>query len=484
MSGLISIVLDEPTDYDAWRSRVRELIQDGIAPEQVSFGSAGCSGDLFGAAAPSAGARRALRRSSEVRVPRNFPKLARQVLCHRDAGRHALLYRLLWRVQASPRLLENEADGDVHAAKRLAQAVRRDVHKMKAFVRFRRVETEEGEAFVAWFEPEHSIVKLAATFFAERFAGMRWSIVTPACSVHWDGQALAFDSGARRQDCPDDDALEAHWRVYYSSIFNPARLKVNAMRAEMPKKYWKNLPESRLIPELTRSAERAQRAAPAGSSPSAASARRLVAAQPQQTVAVEGRPDSLAAVRAAVSQCARCDLCHFATTAVPGVGPADAPIMVVGEQPGDQEDLAGRPFIGPAGQELDAALLAAGIDREQTYLTNAVKHFKFVPRGKRRIHQRPTFGEVDHCRWWLDLEREIVAPRMTVALGATAARAVLGRTVSVTAERGRVMGDARTGGIVVTTHPAYLLRLPEREAVEQRRRFVADLRLAQEVAEA
>ena len=191
-------------------------------------------------------------------------------------------------------------------------------------------------------------------------------------------------------------------------------------------------------------------------------------------------PATLESVATGLHKCTRCELCGPATAAVPGEGPADARLMIIGEQPGDEEDLAGRPFIGPAGQVLDDALREAGIARERVYLTNAVKHFKFRLRGKRRIHQRPNTGEVEHCRWWLDLEREIVSPSVTLALGATAARALLERPVRVGEVRGRALAAANGEVVVVTVHPAFLLRLPDRrEAREERSRFLGDLRLAQ-----
>lgn len=418
-----------------------------------------------------------------MRVTRDFPPLAKAVICHSDPTRFALLYRLLWRLRCESRLLDNAADVDVFAARRLAKAVRRDTHKMKAFVRFRRTQSEAGEIFVAWFEPDHHIVERTAPFFARRFAGMRWSIVTPGCSAHWDGESMTFGDGASRRDCPDGDALEEHWRVYYSSIFNPARLKIQAMKAEMPTRYWRNLPESRLIPELTRSGERAQRAAPAGIAPSVATARRLVADQPGMRESSAGPPQTLDALATSLRHCARCDLCRMATAAIAGEGPTAAALMIVGEQPGDQEDLAGRPFVGPAGAVLDDALRESGIDRDAVYLTNAVKHFKHIVRGKRRIHQQPNADEIETCRWWLDYEREIVRPSVILALGATAARAVMGRTVRIADVRGRPIPIDRGAVAIVTIHPAYLLRLRDRnEAGEQRSRFLHELGLAQALA--
>jgi DNA polymerase len=182
--------------------------------------------------------------------------------------------------------------------------------------------------------------------------------------------------------------------------------------------------------------------------------------------------------------CTRCDLYKYATQTVFGEGPADAALMLVGEQPGDQEDLQGRPFVGPAGKMLDRALEAAGLDRGAIYITNAVKHFKNEPRGKRRIHKKPDTSEIEACRWWLDNELELVAPRVVVALGATAARGLMGKTMAINANRGRLIALPGTvKNMIVTVHPSYLLRI--REDRDKRREFdllVKDLRLAASAA--
>ncbi|MBT8083268.1 MAG: UdgX family uracil-DNA binding protein [Gammaproteobacteria bacterium] len=474
MSEPVAVTLDKPADYAEWRAAARRLLSANVAPDRVGFRLAATSGDLFGTR-PG----RAARQPAPVTicVPQDFPRLAKAVICHSDNARFALLYRLLWRLQGERRLLDNAADVDVYKARRMAKAVRRDSHKMKAFVRFRRTESDVGEVFVAWFEPDHHIVERTAPFFARRFAGMRWSIVTPGRSAHWNGNALTFGDGANRRDCPDGDALEEHWRVYYSSIFNPARLKIRAMKAEMPTRYWRNLPESRLIPELTRSAQSAQRAAPAGTPPSVASARRLVAAQDGMNQEIVSSPQTLGALATGLQNCTRCGLCQHATAAVPGEGPADARLLIVGEQPGDREDLSGRPFVGPAGQVLDEALSEAGIDRDAVFLTNAVKHFKHETRGKRRLHQRPNVEEIEACRWWLGLELELVAPSVVVALGATATRALTGKPAKVADARGQPFTLSPETVGVATVHPAYLLRLQDKEkARAERAQFIDDLR--------
>jgi uracil-DNA glycosylase family protein len=180
--------------------------------------------------------------------------------------------------------------------------------------------------------------------------------------------------------------------------------------------------------------------------------------------------------------CTRCPLYRNATQTVFGEGPADAALMLIGEQPGDQEDVQGRPFVGPAGKVLDKALEAAGLDRDALYITNAVKHFKNEPRGKRRLHKKPDTGEIDACRWWLDNEIEIVQPAVAVAMGATAARGLMRKSMAINANRGRLM-PLRGFQALITVHPSYLLRLEEER--DKRREFdflVRDLEVAAEAA--
>jgi DNA polymerase len=181
-------------------------------------------------------------------------------------------------------------------------------------------------------------------------------------------------------------------------------------------------------------------------------------------------PRSLSGLARDLALCRRCPLYAAATQVVPGEGPARAPLMLVGEQPGNDEDLAGRPFAGPAGKLLDKALAEAGIGRDKTFVTNAVKHFKFAPRGKRRLHQRPNAEELALCRWWLELETKLVAPKLIVALGASAARSVFGRPVTIGKVRGEIV-DAGAAKAMATIHPSFLLRLPDPET--RRREYAA-----------
>jgi probable DNA metabolism protein len=472
--------LDSETDFAGWREAARALRAEGVAPEAAIWTVDG-EGDLFAVEPPAAAAG---AEAAAFTVPRAFLELAEPVSLHRSPERFALLYRLLWRLGREPDLLRIASDPDVARARDYAKAVERAAHKMKAFVRFRQVATEGPETFAAWFEPAHRVAERTAPFFVRRFAGMRFSILTPDVCLHWDGEALAFTPGADPADAPAEDGLEDYWRTYYASIFNPARLKVAAMTREMPKRYWRNLPEARLIPDLVESAE--SRTAAMVSQPASEPSRRAVRAVQRQSrdAAYEGGgPGDLEELAAGVQMCRRCDLWRDATQGVSGEGPGRARLMLVGEQPGDQEDLAGRPFVGPAGQVLDRALAAAGAPRGETYVTNAVKHFKHEPRGKRRLHETPDPGEVTACRWWLDHERGLVRPRVIVALGGTAAQAVFGRPVPIGKSRGQALQLPDQAQGVVTYHPAYLLRLPDADAkAKAYELFVQDLKFAWSLA--
>jgi DNA polymerase len=192
-----------------------------------------------------------------------------------------------------------------------------------------------------------------------------------------------------------------------------------------------------------------------------------------------GPNTTIAALAEEAAHCTRCHLYKHATQTVFGAGPARARIMMVGEQPGDQEDLQGAPFVGPAGRLLDRALDEAGIDREEVYVTNAVKHFKFEPRGKKRIHKKPDRPEIEACKWWLERELKVLSPELIVALGATAGQAIYGRTVKVMSERGQIGEDPRGFRVLLTIHPSMILRVPDREAKERAfADFVRDLKKA------
>ncbi|MCK0209252.1 UdgX family uracil-DNA binding protein [Starkeya koreensis] len=468
-------------DHAGFRAAVRALVAQGVSPDRVVWRMAAAaestaeagSVDLFGTAAPAA----APADAPPLSLPRAVANLVDLVLCHRDPTRFALLYTLISRVLHGERqLADNPADPLVHRLGHMAKAVRRDIHKMHAFVRFKVRGSENGrERYLAWFEPEHFILEAAAPFFRTRFPAMDWAILTPLGTVGWNGDALAFGPPASRPPLPEGDGFEEGWLAYYASAFNPARANPAMMRNEMPRKYWPNLPEARIIPALleTAPARVAEMLAREAAAPRKRDPERAVAAMARQA------PANLEELNAVIASTP--PFVAGGTCAVLGEGPLNPRLALVGEQPGDQEDEAGRPFVGPAGQLLMKALGEAGLTREAVYLTNAVKHFKFVQRGKRRLHQKPTAGEVKHYRWWLEKELDFVRPRLVVALGGTAALALTGKALAVTRERGPHRLGAHDG--YVTFHPSYLLRLPDEAARrEAYAALVADLATAKALA--
>jgi uracil-DNA glycosylase len=232
--------------FEGWRDAARRFIAADVAPSEVRWSDDLQQTTLF--------EQQLLpqTQAAPFTVPKEFIELARSVACHRDASRWNLLYRTLWRLlHGQPHLLQITTDDDIYALHQMQKAVSRDVHKMKAFVRFRKVIDEEGnENYIAWHRPDHRIVRLAAPFFSRRFQAMNWSILTPDESVVWDQQTLQYGPGVPASQAPDGDALEELWKTYYASIFNPARVKIAMMKREMPVRHWPTLPEAALIDEL------------------------------------------------------------------------------------------------------------------------------------------------------------------------------------------------------------------------------------------
>ena len=460
------------------------------------------------------------------RTSKTFLELAMYAAVHRDPSRWNLLYRVLYRLQTEPNLLKIETDPDVLQLTRFSAQVHRDLHKMHAFVRFRKVlrpgelilpnpearplvideplvqtdpkepsphhlvlatptpfgvvrteieqcdppappipdEDENCEHFIAWYKPDHRILPLAAPFFADRFAIMRWTILTPDESVSWSPvtRKLVFSPGLPRESAPAEDELEDLWRSYYASIFNPARLNPEAMRSEMPVRYWKNLPEVSLLPTLiTQSKTRVAS---------------MVTKQQEKPSAEPFVPadHSVPSLKSALPNCKGCDLYCHATQVVPGNGDVHSRIMLVGEQPGDQEDVQGLPFVGPAGKVLDRALHELGMDRTALYLTNAVKHFKFVQRGKLRLHQNPRMSEIMACRPWLLAEIESIKPKVILCLGASASKSLLGGTFALMRDHGKLIESPLFGNVMATIHPSAILRARDHETGDELYRFLKE----------
>jgi DNA polymerase len=475
----MQVRLDGETDFAGFRAQARALLGAAVPPDEVQWSTQARNDDLFDDA-PSSITLVASEATPTLAVPASFLALCEQVVLHREPQRFALLYRLLWRLSREPLLRDDPLDTDMLRARDMAHAVGHDIHKMRAFVRFREVEDGDagGPLHVAWFEPEHHIVQANAQWFMRRFAQMRWAILTPDCCAQWrPGGALQFSPGVARDQAPPADAGEQLWLTYYRSIFNPARLKLAMMQKEMPRKYWRNLPEAALISPLA--AQARERSGRMIAQPATETARRFTRLPP---AVVAAEPDkeirSLQDLREATQQCRRCPIGACATQAVNGEGPLAPGLMVVGEQPGDQEDLQGRPFVGPAGQLFDRALQQVGLPRDSLFVSNAVRHFKFELRGRRRIHKTPGQQEAAACTHWLEQEIALVRPRALVALGATAARSLLGRTVAVTKERGRWLRRDDGLQVLVTLHPSALLRMAPEEQGAALEAFVSDLTVA------
>ena len=420
--------------FGAWRDAARALLRAGVPPEGVQWGvpAGGEQGGVPAEGAPRGVPAQVARGGrghtagaggkSARPVSRALLALLAWAACCRVDDRWALLYRVLWRRQHGDDSASAAADADGARLHAMVALVRAELTRARAAIRFLERPAHVGAPrFVGWCEPAHDILALLARHFKARLARVSWMIATPDASVLWDG-AVLHHTGAPLRELRGHHC-DAPWLAYYR----------HAARALAP--------------------ERARAALPARA----------------RTVAIargEAAPAS-SALPSALDQCRRCALWQHATQAVGGVGAKTAAIMLVGEQPGDREDLAGQPFVGPAGMLLDRALADAGLDRRKVYITNAVKHFKWTPRGKRRMHKTPAQREVDACRYWLDGELASVRPKVVVALGSTALKAVLDDPhATLKASLGTAVGH---GGrwVVATYHPAYVLRVPEPSARQQ-----------------
>ncbi len=484
-------------DFGQWRTVARDLLLEGVEPSLVNW-----NGECEGL--PNLGLKLQLPNqpkpvATRLSVPSGFIERAEIVACHASRDTWGLLYRLLWRLALTGErgLLRRVNDPDVSEFALREKTVRRERHKMTAFVRFRKASTpdecpEDRETFIAWYELTHDVVRLAAPFFRDRFATMNWSILTPLTCVHWDGTRLLFSEGRREDARPAEDELETYWKTYYASIFNPARLNMRMMEQEMPRRYWKNLPEAEIISELangsygrTRQMEdhvednlQRRRRRPLG----APDGRDFASCQSADEIRMRSEGLALPALAELAQRCQVCGLCESATQTVWGEGPEDAGLMVVGEQPGDQEDITGRPFVGPAGQLLSQAMAQTCGDRSRIYLTNAVKHFKWSASGKHRLHKKPDSVEIAACNPWLQAELKAVNPTVVICLGATAGKSILGRPVSVSRERGLIDDPGRPFRVVLTWHPSFLLRIREKKVQDlAKKEFLADLDLANQL---
>ena len=456
-------------DFEQWRSVARDLRRRDISPADVQFLTPGETG-LFSDTDVAGIAANVPSHTPSFRVPKDFLALAEDVGYHRSADRWNLLYRVLWRLTGDePSLLKVHTDDDMHRLLMMEKAVRRDAHKMKAFVRFREIIQGGEKHYIAWHRPDHFVLRKIAPFFSRRFKAMHWTILTPDESVTWDQHELKYFPGVDRSQAPSTDELEDLWRTYYANIFNPARIKVKAMKTEMPVRHWATLPETTIIDQMLKDAPARVADMIARSEGFDRSARDYMPGPSQ--------PLTLSRLSDAIRQCRACDLHCHATQAVFGHGPTDARIVIVGEQPGDREDIEGKPFVGPAGEVLNHALAEAGIDRSQVYVTNTVKHFKFERNGNQRLHKKPNSREIRACLPWFEAEWSQLQASTLVCLGATAATALISPGFRMQQQRGVWIQTKYTPRTMATWHPSFILRLPGSTQRESRMaELIRDLR--------
>ena len=449
-------------NFNSWREQARKFLEDATPPDQINWSQDELS--LFTAAPDVQNVKKVIPKS-DFKVPPNLISQFKTVSYARDEDRWNLMYKILFRLcYENTDLLSISIDPDINKAEKLQKSVRHDIHKMHAFVRFKKSSVDDQDVYVAWHKPEHLIVRPGTEFFARRFGDKRWSIFTPDESAHWDLKKITYGPGMAQRDFQGVDDWDEIWKTYYKSIFNPARIKIKMMKSEMAPKYWSSMPETALIQDLIRNAPRTLQKM----------------AENINTSAVVDLKLSLSELKTKAMSCQACPLYAKATQTVFGIGPENATIMIVGEQPGDQEDLTGNPFVGPAGEILSQALIQAGIKKESIYITNAVKHFKWVPHKSMRLHQKPSGPEMHACKPWLEAEIKKIRPQVIIALGTTAATAIMGKLPKIKDERGQIISSlACAPKVIISWHPSALLRASsESESAEKMQQLVGDLKLA------
>ena len=469
VSNMVS--LSEPllvNSFFEWRSAARTLLAANVPPHAVNWVESVEKSDLF---SDTVNGTKDLPETERVRlqddatiqeimgppIGRSAFQVSRQLMdmlqvasCFCSADRWAFLYKVIWRWQRGEKEVLSAADEDGNRLHAMVKAVHREEHDMRAYVRFRERPDDAGPRFIAWYEPVHNVLQKGARHFAARLGHVTWLIATPDAMAFWDGKTIHITDPLLCGPQEIDDAGESLWLTYYRSIFNPSRLNPHVMHSHIPSRFWKNLPEGKLVPSMIVGASNgAQRVGQVNTLAKRSGAIIPISAE---------RAQPQRAAQTTLDQCRRCELWEKATQPVSGVGAVDARIMLVGEQPGDLEDIAGTPFIGPAGQLLDQALKKAGLARDSLYMTNAVKHFKWEPRGKRRIHKSPAQREIVACRHWLTEELARVRPAVIVAMGSTALKALLGvNQVRLTDLMGKPFQHDGIW-IIAVYHPAFVLR--------------------------
>ena len=429
----------KPT-FEEWRNNARILLENKVHFDSVIWETSS-TGSLFDLIPDTT-----QQRNSHIKIPKEFIKDAEFVSVFNDNSTWSLLYRLLYRIAFEEKnLMNNPLDNDVLDFHRRMKLVGRDLHKMHAFVRFKEINHNDEHIYMAWHRPDHRILKLAAPFFTDRFNGMNWVIFTAEESMSWIDNELNFGPGISKEDAQAYDETEELWKTYYASTFNPARLKVKMMKSELPVRHWATLPEAQLIDGLIKEAP--------------FMVERFI--ETQRTSAVASIPEDVSTLidlREALPNCSACTICKNATNPVMGVGPQNAEIVFVGEQPGYEEDKVSSPFVGPAGKLLMELLHQANISREKVYLTNAVKAFKWKYQEEFKKHVNPSSFEISACRPWLKAELKIIKPRVLVCLGASASQSVFGKIMKVHESRGKVFQTSFSDYTIILPHPSAILR--------------------------
>ncbi|KND60754.1 Uracil-DNA glycosylase, putative family 6 [Candidatus Burkholderia verschuerenii] len=487
-----SIVLDP--SFASWRASARTLLIEGVHPRDVDWQESDASATVFGTVGRTSGPADP-NAPKPPKIAGTFLRMLETAACYRAPDRWPFLYRALWRWTQGDRAVASgeDEDEDGHRLRRMIKAVQTEETHMRKVLRFRHRDPSLGPPeFISWFEPVHDLLEHAAMHFATRMGNATWMIATPHSAAFWDGALLRVDRTSEPEEKPADfgepagmngeavsgDAIEALWLAYYESTFTTALENAAKMASHMPVRYWKSPPDDRIDPTLISRADPYSRR---DRHP------RNVPSDMEVTINTDLEPikGTLLNAPPSLAECKRCALWRNATQPVAGIGPANARVMLVGEQPGDQEDREGTPFVGPAGKLLDEAIAEAGLSRESLYLTNAVKHFKWETRGSddERLHSPPAQRKREACRYWLDEELNRIAPKVVVALGATALKALTGHRTALSEYLGKTI--EHKGRIVVPTyHPSYLLRVTdEKIRAEVFGTLVEALVFAQQIAD-
>ncbi|WP_206997000.1 TIGR03915 family putative DNA repair protein [Trinickia mobilis] len=501
----------EPS-FAAWRHIARALLQEAVAPHEVEWIEAGESAALLTAdgapafaeieaeAGASAAANAGLGANANVEIEAeastnaepasapvapSAPTISRTLLakletaaCFRAPDRWAFLYRVLWRWTQGQRSVVSAHDTDgARLAKRIEE-VDKELKQMQALLRFRRRDPSLGPPeFVGWFDPRHDVLERAAAHFAKRMGRSSWVIATPYGAAFWDGALLRVDRTTEPEEAltslsstgeaATGDAAEALWLAYYESTFNPSYPYEAALPSDLPVRYWKPPADGKPAPPFA--------VKPLAGAPQTAQAESAVSVPPPAPKSAGDAPASRPPP-VSLAACKLCGLWRSKAKPIAGTGPVPAAIMLVGEQPGEQDALSGEPFRGAAGELLDDVLRRAGLERASLYVTNAVKHSKWetleTPRQTAQgqstlhVHKTPAPNEVEACGYWLDEELKRVQPRAVVALGATALRALTRQPLSLSEYLGQTI--AHDGWLIVPTyHPAYALRTRDAKLREE-----------------